>query len=95
MEQFRRAQATIQKYLAMLTVSQKLLIASLVVVMLMTLFVVQQYASTTDYQEVAPARHPRNSGRLSPTCRRRGRSIGRSRARSWCPPRRSAGFSLR
>ncbi|MFB3431840.1 MAG: flagellar M-ring protein FliF C-terminal domain-containing protein [Phycisphaerales bacterium] len=58
MEQFRRAQATIQKYLAMLTVSQKLLIASLVVVMLMTLFVVQQYASTTDYQEVAPGATP-------------------------------------
>lgn len=54
MEQFRRAQATIQKYLSMLTVSQKLLIASLVVVLLMTLFVVQQYASTTEYQELAP-----------------------------------------
>ena len=54
MEQFRRAQATIQKYLSMLTASQKLLIASLVVVMLMTLFVVQQYASSPQYQELAP-----------------------------------------
>jgi flagellar M-ring protein FliF len=54
MEQFQRAQATIQKYLGMLTVSQKLLIASLVVVMLMTLFVVQQYASEAEYQELAP-----------------------------------------
>lgn len=54
MEQFQRAQAMIQKYLGMLTVSQKMLIASLVVVMLMTLFVVHQYASETEYRELAP-----------------------------------------
>jgi len=54
MEQFQRAQATIQKYLGMLTVSQKLLIGSLVVVMLMTLFVVHQYASEADFRELAP-----------------------------------------
>ncbi|MFU8828859.1 MAG: hypothetical protein ACNA8P_05420 [Phycisphaerales bacterium] len=58
MEQFRRAQATIQKYLSMLTVSQKLLIGSLVVVMLMTLFVVHQYASESDFQELAPGATP-------------------------------------
>lgn len=54
MEQFQRAQATIQKYLGMLTVSQKMLIASLVVVMLMTLFVVHQYASESEFSELAP-----------------------------------------
>ncbi len=54
MEQFQRAQATIQKYLGMLTVSQKLLIGSLVVVMMMTLFVVHQYASEADFRELAP-----------------------------------------
>lgn len=58
MEQFQRAQATIQKYLSMLTVSQKLLIASLLVVMLMTLFVVHQYASDGEFQELAPGATP-------------------------------------
>lgn len=45
---FRRALATIQTYLGRLTVSQRLLIGSLAVIMLMTLFVVRQYASTPE-----------------------------------------------
>lgn len=45
---FRRALATIQTYLGRLSVSQKLLVGSLAVIMLMTLFVVRQYASTPE-----------------------------------------------
>jgi flagellar biosynthesis/type III secretory pathway M-ring protein FliF/YscJ len=45
---FRRALATISMYLGKLTVSQRLLIGSLAVIMLMTLFVVRQYASTPE-----------------------------------------------
>lgn len=55
MDQVRRALATIRAYLGKLTVSQQLLIASVVVVMLMTLFVVQQYAAKPDMVELLPA----------------------------------------
>lgn len=45
---FRRALATISMYLGKLTISQRLLIGSLAVIMLMSLFVVRQYASVPD-----------------------------------------------
>lgn len=54
MEQVRRALQTIQSSLERLTVSQKLLMASLVVVMLMTLFVVSQYAGGREMVELMP-----------------------------------------
>lgn len=44
----RRALATIQVYLGRLTPSQKLLMGSLAVIMLMTLFLVRQYASAPE-----------------------------------------------
>ncbi len=55
MDQLRRVLATIQAYLGKLTVSQQLLIGSVVVVMLMTLFVVQQYAGKAQMVDLLPA----------------------------------------
>ncbi len=54
MEQLRVVLATVRKYLGQLSPSQKLLIGSLVVIALMTLFLVSQYASRTDYVALLP-----------------------------------------
>jgi len=45
---------TIQDYLSRLSSTQKMLVASLVVIMLMTLFVVQQYATVPQFEPVLP-----------------------------------------
>jgi flagellar M-ring protein FliF len=55
MDQLRRVLATIQAYLGKLNVSQQLLIGSVVVMMLMALFVVQQYASKPEMVDLLPA----------------------------------------
>ncbi len=49
MDQLRQVLNTMQAQLTRLTASQKLLMASLAVVMLMTLFIVSQYAGTSTY----------------------------------------------
>jgi flagellar M-ring protein FliF len=53
-DQLRSALATIQKYLGGMTPSQKLLIGSLAVIMLMTLFLVSQYAGKQNMVAVWP-----------------------------------------
>src|SRR4051812_48771125 len=54
MDQLRKILATIQKYLGGMTATQKLLIGSVVVIMLMTLFLVSQYAGAPSLVEVWP-----------------------------------------
>jgi flagellar biosynthesis/type III secretory pathway M-ring protein FliF/YscJ len=54
MDQLRRVLATIQKNLGKLTVSHKLLIGSLAVILLMTLFLVSQYAGSAKMVELLP-----------------------------------------
>lgn len=54
MDQLRAIYATIQKYLGGMTPSQKLLIGSLAVIMLMTLFLVSQYSGRSTMVEVWP-----------------------------------------
>ncbi|MEC9374266.1 MAG: hypothetical protein VYC34_10500, partial [Planctomycetota bacterium] len=54
MDRLRQALQTIQTQLARLGASQKLLIASLVVVMLMTFFIVSQYAGGQKWVELWP-----------------------------------------
>lgn len=54
MEQLRVVLATVRKYLGQLSPSQKLLIGSLVVIALMTLFLVSQYAGKADYVALLP-----------------------------------------
>ncbi|MEQ9616922.1 MAG: flagellar M-ring protein FliF C-terminal domain-containing protein [Phycisphaerales bacterium] len=54
MGRFKGVIETIQDYFGRLSVTQKLLVSSLVVIMLMTLFVVQQYASATKLTPVLP-----------------------------------------
>lgn len=54
MDQVRRTLEAIQSQLKRVTATQKLLIASLLVVMLMTLFVVSQYAGSAEMVEVVP-----------------------------------------
>lgn len=53
MDQIRRALATVGKQLGQLGTTQKLLIASLAVIVLMVLFVVSQYASKPKTEELA------------------------------------------
>lgn len=54
MDQFRRMLATIQKNLGKLNASHKLLVASLGVILLMTLFLVSQYAGSPKMVELLP-----------------------------------------
>ncbi len=54
MERLRKILLTIQTYLGQMNPSQKLLIGSLVVIMLMTLFLVSQYASKPAMVELLP-----------------------------------------
>src|SRR5262245_52692232 len=54
MDQLRRLLAMLQKNLAKLSISHKLLIGSLVVIMLMTLFLVSQYAGSPKMVELLP-----------------------------------------
>jgi flagellar biosynthesis/type III secretory pathway M-ring protein FliF/YscJ len=58
MEQLRRSLTAIQKQLGRLTTTQKLLIASLIVVMAMTLFMVTQYAGAAKTTELLPGATP-------------------------------------
>jgi flagellar biosynthesis/type III secretory pathway M-ring protein FliF/YscJ len=58
MEQLRVVLATVRKYLGQLSPSQKLLIGSLVVIALMTLFLVSQYAGRADYVALLPGQPP-------------------------------------
>lgn len=58
MDQLRRVLDQIKAQLLKLTLSQRLLIGSLVVVMLMALFVVSQYASGRDMVELMPGASP-------------------------------------
>lgn len=58
MEQLRRAFKTIGMALGQLTATQKLLIGSLVVIALMALFVVSQYAGTPRWVELLPGAAP-------------------------------------
>lgn len=54
MEQLRRILSTIQENLGKLSVSHKLLIGSLAVILVMTLFLVSQYAGTAKMVELLP-----------------------------------------
>lgn len=54
MEQLNKALETIRKHLGTLSVTQKLLIASLTVIMLMSLFLVSQYAGSPEMVELLP-----------------------------------------
>ncbi|TVQ31252.1 MAG: hypothetical protein EA376_10300 [Phycisphaeraceae bacterium] len=58
MDQLRQVLATIQTQLSRLTSSQKLLIASAMIIMVMTLFVVAQYAGGRSMVELFPAASP-------------------------------------
>jgi flagellar M-ring protein FliF len=62
-DQLRSALATIQKYLGGMTPSQKLLIGSLAVIMLMTLFLVSQYAGRQTLVELWPTASPEDQKR--------------------------------
>ena len=53
-EQLRQARANIAKYLGQLTVTHKLLVGCLVVIMVMVLFLVTQYAGSTAMRELLP-----------------------------------------
>ncbi len=53
-EQLRQAQANIAKYLGQLTVTHKLLVGCLVVIMVMVLFLVTQYAGSPAMRELLP-----------------------------------------
>lgn len=55
MDQLRRIFETIQKQMPQLSVTQKLLIASLCVLLVMTLFLVSQYASAPSMVELLPS----------------------------------------
>lgn len=64
MNALNRSLATIQVYLGKLSVSQKLLIGSLVVIMFMVLFMVQQYAkSPSDVALLEPGASPERQSR--------------------------------
>lgn len=58
MDQLRRALSTIGASLGQLTATQKMLIGSLVVIALMALFVVSQYAGTARWVELLPGAAP-------------------------------------
>jgi flagellar biosynthesis/type III secretory pathway M-ring protein FliF/YscJ len=64
MGRFQRALDTIRRSMVKMTGSQKLLIASLAVVMAMTLFVVQQYASEPDLVPLIPGLAPEEAAEV-------------------------------
>jgi flagellar biosynthesis/type III secretory pathway M-ring protein FliF/YscJ len=63
MEQLRRILAIVEKYLGGMTPSQKLLIGCLGVILLMTLFLVSQYAGRPNMVELAPGGTPEEQQR--------------------------------
>jgi flagellar M-ring protein FliF len=65
LEQLRRILATIQKQLGTLSVSSKLLIASLCVIVVMGLFLVSQYAGAPAMVDLAPTGTPDDQGRIA------------------------------
>src|SRR6185369_7622856 len=71
MEQLRVVLATVRKYLGQLSPSQKLLIGSLCVIVVMVLFLVSQYAGHTDTIALLPGQPPADQARakavLEPT----------------------------
>ncbi len=58
MEQLRRILGTIGASLSKLTATQKLLVASVAVILLMTLFLVSQYAGRAQYRALMPGQTP-------------------------------------
>lgn len=54
MDQLRRIMATIQEYLGKLTITHRLLIGSIAIILLMTLFLVSQYAGSRQMEELWP-----------------------------------------
>lgn len=65
MERLRQVMATIRKHLGGLTPSQKLLIASICVVAIMTMFLVSQYAGKPSLVELLPGVAPADQQRAS------------------------------
>ncbi|MDX2016757.1 MAG: flagellar M-ring protein FliF C-terminal domain-containing protein, partial [Planctomycetota bacterium] len=72
MEQLRRILGTIGKYLGGLTATQKLLIASLAIILGMTLFLVAQYAGRPTMVELLPASSPEENARAAAALRAAG-----------------------
>lgn len=58
MEQVRNVLASVRKHLGGLNATQKLLIGSLIVILLMTLLLVSQYAGTAEMVELLPGATP-------------------------------------
>lgn len=65
MDALRRMLATIGKQMSSLTVTQKLLIGSMVVLMLMTMFLVSQYAGAPKMVELIPTGTGEDQGRVA------------------------------
>jgi flagellar M-ring protein FliF len=72
MDQIRRIFATIQKQLSTLTVTQKLLIASMCVVLVMSLFLVSQYAAAPVTVELLPGGSPEDQQKATAFLEERG-----------------------
>lgn len=72
MEQLRRIFATIQKQLSGLAVTQKLLIASLCVLMVMSMFLVSQYAAAPVTVELLPGGAPEDQQKATAFLDERG-----------------------
>jgi flagellar biosynthesis/type III secretory pathway M-ring protein FliF/YscJ len=71
-EQLRRILGTIGKYLGGLTATQKLLVASLAIILGMTLFLVAQYAGRPAMVELLPASSPEENARAAAALRAAG-----------------------
>lgn len=72
MEQLRQAQANIARYLGQLSVTHRLLVGCLVVIMVMVLFLVTQYAGSPAMRELLPGASPEAQQRAAEFLRTSG-----------------------
>jgi len=75
MDRLRKVLANIQTQLGGMTATQKLLVGSLVVILLMTLFLVSQYAGKVDSSAVWPGEPAESQDRAALFLTRRGYTV--------------------